>query len=130
MLVSVNVGLDCGAYSTPDECSPKGWKERVRGVPSTLFSPVSVPKSLENWKGSDTTFPVNISSPGFLEQKGLFHERILNTPRPNGVEKHTAAVREQSAEATYVITWDREDNLLIVEAVGHRRNIYDRHLPL
>lgn len=28
-----------------------------------------------------------------------------------------------------IITWDREADRLIVEAVGHRRNIYDRHLP-
>lgn len=28
-----------------------------------------------------------------------------------------------------IITWDRDDDLLIVEAVGHRRNVYDRHLP-
>jgi mRNA interferase RelE/StbE len=28
-----------------------------------------------------------------------------------------------------IITWDRDQDLLIVEAVGHRRNIYDRHLP-
>lgn len=28
-----------------------------------------------------------------------------------------------------IITWDREDDVLIVEAVGHRRNVYDRHLP-
>jgi mRNA interferase RelE/StbE len=28
-----------------------------------------------------------------------------------------------------IITWDRETNLLRVEAVGHRRNVYDRHLP-
>lgn len=28
-----------------------------------------------------------------------------------------------------IITWDREDGLLRVEAVGHRRNVYDRHLP-
>ncbi|MFB6085232.1 MAG: type II toxin-antitoxin system RelE/ParE family toxin [Halodesulfurarchaeum sp.] len=28
-----------------------------------------------------------------------------------------------------IITWDREDDVLVVEAVGHRRNIYDRHLP-
>lgn len=28
-----------------------------------------------------------------------------------------------------IITWDREADVLIVEAVGHRRNIYDRHLP-
>ncbi|WP_459825922.1 type II toxin-antitoxin system RelE family toxin [Halorubrum luteum] len=28
-----------------------------------------------------------------------------------------------------IITWDRDDDVLIVEAVGHRRNIYDRHLP-
>lgn len=27
------------------------------------------------------------------------------------------------------ITWDRENDLLVVEAVGHRRNVYDRHLP-
>ncbi|ELY97455.1 MULTISPECIES: type II toxin-antitoxin system RelE family toxin [Natrialbaceae] len=28
-----------------------------------------------------------------------------------------------------IITWDRDDNVLIVEAIGHRRNVYDRHLP-
>lgn len=28
-----------------------------------------------------------------------------------------------------IITWNREKDVLIVEAVGHRRNIYDRHLP-
>jgi len=28
-----------------------------------------------------------------------------------------------------IITWDRGEAVLIVEAVGHRRNIYDRHLP-
>lgn len=28
-----------------------------------------------------------------------------------------------------IITWERDDDLLIVEAVGHRRNVYDRHLP-
>ena len=28
-----------------------------------------------------------------------------------------------------IITWDRDDDVLIVEAVGHRRNIYHRHLP-
>ena len=28
-----------------------------------------------------------------------------------------------------IITWDRSDDPLRVEAVGHRRNIYDRHLP-
>lgn len=28
-----------------------------------------------------------------------------------------------------IITWDQDQDLLIVEAVGHRRNIYDRHLP-
>lgn len=28
-----------------------------------------------------------------------------------------------------IVTWDREASLLRVEAVGHRRNIYDRHLP-
>lgn len=28
-----------------------------------------------------------------------------------------------------IIDWDREADVLIVEAVGHRRNIYDRHLP-
>jgi mRNA interferase RelE/StbE len=25
-----------------------------------------------------------------------------------------------------IITWDREKDLLVVEAVGHRRNVYDR----
>jgi len=28
-----------------------------------------------------------------------------------------------------VITWDKENDLLVVEALGHRRYIYDRHLP-
>lgn len=28
-----------------------------------------------------------------------------------------------------IITWDQDQDRLIVEAVGHRRNIYDRHLP-
>lgn len=28
-----------------------------------------------------------------------------------------------------IITWDRDEETLIVEAVGHRRNVYDRHLP-
>jgi mRNA interferase RelE/StbE len=28
-----------------------------------------------------------------------------------------------------IITWDRENDVLRVEAVGHRRNVYDRHLP-
>ena len=28
-----------------------------------------------------------------------------------------------------IITWNRDEDVLIVEAVGHRRNIYDRHLP-
>jgi len=28
-----------------------------------------------------------------------------------------------------IITWDREADRLVVEAVGHRRNVYDRHLP-
>ena len=28
-----------------------------------------------------------------------------------------------------IITWNRSDDSLRVEAVGHRRNIYDRHLP-
>jgi len=28
-----------------------------------------------------------------------------------------------------IITWDRNRDRLIVEAVGHRRYVYDRHLP-
>ena len=28
-----------------------------------------------------------------------------------------------------IITWNREEGLLIIEAVGHRRNVYDRHFP-
>ncbi|MBP2251158.1 mRNA interferase RelE/StbE [Halarchaeum solikamskense] len=28
-----------------------------------------------------------------------------------------------------IITWDRDGDRLVVEAVGHRRNVYDRHLP-
>ncbi|ERH02929.1 MAG: cytotoxic translational repressor of toxin-antitoxin stability system [Halonotius sp. J07HN6] len=28
-----------------------------------------------------------------------------------------------------IVTWDRNEDRLIVEAVGHRRYVYDRHLP-
>lgn len=28
-----------------------------------------------------------------------------------------------------IISWDRAEDKLVVEAVGHRRNVYDRHLP-
>lgn len=28
-----------------------------------------------------------------------------------------------------ILTWDKDSDRLIVEAVGHRRNVYDRHLP-
>mgnify|MGYP006273877511 CR=1 FL=1 len=28
-----------------------------------------------------------------------------------------------------IITWDKSEDVLVVEAVGHRRYIYDRHLP-
>ena len=28
-----------------------------------------------------------------------------------------------------IVTWDKDEHVLIVEAVGHRRNVYDRHLP-
>jgi mRNA interferase RelE/StbE len=28
-----------------------------------------------------------------------------------------------------IVAWDRENDVLRVEAVGHRRNVYDRHLP-
>jgi mRNA interferase RelE/StbE len=28
-----------------------------------------------------------------------------------------------------IITWDKDADVLYVEAVGHRRNVYDRHLP-
>ena len=28
-----------------------------------------------------------------------------------------------------IIDWNREDGTLLVGAVGHRRNVYDRHLP-
>lgn len=28
-----------------------------------------------------------------------------------------------------ILSWDREDDVIYVEAVGHRRNVYDRHLP-
>lgn len=28
-----------------------------------------------------------------------------------------------------IIRWDGENDVLRVEAVGHRRNVYDRHLP-
>ena len=28
-----------------------------------------------------------------------------------------------------IVTWNRDEDLLEVEAVGHRRNVYDRHLP-
>lgn len=28
-----------------------------------------------------------------------------------------------------IVFWDRENDVIRVEAVGHRRNVYDRHLP-
>lgn len=28
-----------------------------------------------------------------------------------------------------IVDWDRGNDVLVVEAVGHRRNVYDRHLP-
>ncbi|MFK8215572.1 type II toxin-antitoxin system RelE family toxin [Haloferax volcanii] len=28
-----------------------------------------------------------------------------------------------------ILTWDKDNGVLIVEAVGHRRNVYDCHLP-
>lgn len=28
-----------------------------------------------------------------------------------------------------IVTWDREQDRIIVKAVGHRRTVYDRHLP-
>jgi len=28
-----------------------------------------------------------------------------------------------------IVTWDREADVIIVRAVGHRRNVYDRYLP-
>lgn len=28
-----------------------------------------------------------------------------------------------------IVSWDREADVITVEAVGHRKNVYDRHLP-
>lgn len=28
-----------------------------------------------------------------------------------------------------IVSWDREEDLILVKAIGHRRNVYDRHLP-
>lgn len=28
-----------------------------------------------------------------------------------------------------IVSWDRDSDRLLVEAVGHRWNVYDRHLP-
>lgn len=28
-----------------------------------------------------------------------------------------------------IVSWGRDEDRLVVEAVGHRRNVYDRHLP-
>lgn len=28
-----------------------------------------------------------------------------------------------------IVSWDRERDVIVVEAVGHRRNVYDRHRP-
>jgi mRNA interferase RelE/StbE len=28
-----------------------------------------------------------------------------------------------------IVTWDRDGGRIVVEAVGHRRNVYDRDLP-
>jgi mRNA interferase RelE/StbE len=32
-------------------------------------------------------------------------------------------------EYRVIVTWNRGAEEIIVEAVGHRRNVYDRHLP-
>jgi len=28
-----------------------------------------------------------------------------------------------------IVSWDREADVILVEAVGHRKNVYDRYLP-
>jgi len=35
----------------------------------------------------------------------------------------------RAGEYRAIITWNCDEDLLIVEAVGHRRNVYDRQLP-
>lgn len=35
----------------------------------------------------------------------------------------------RAGEYRAIVTWDRENDRIVVEAVGHRRNVYDRHLP-
>lgn len=35
----------------------------------------------------------------------------------------------RSGDYRAIITWDRDRDLLVVEAVDHRRNVYDRYLP-
>lgn len=35
----------------------------------------------------------------------------------------------RAGEYRAIIDWDRDEDVLFVEAVGHRRNVYDRHLP-
>ncbi|WP_436901198.1 type II toxin-antitoxin system RelE family toxin [Halovenus halobia] len=36
--------------------------------------------------------------------------------------------KRRTGDYRAIITWDREDDHLMVEVVGHRRNVYDRHL--
>jgi Cytotoxic translational repressor of toxin-antitoxin stability system len=37
--------------------------------------------------------------------------------------------KHRAGDYRAIITWDQDEEVLIVEAVGHRRNIYDHHLP-
>lgn len=43
----------------------------------------------------------------------------------SGWEYHTLRAGDYRA----IVTWDRSEDVTRVEAVGHRRNVYDRHLP-
>ena len=40
-------------------------------------------------------------------------------------------LRRMQSECDYraIVTWERENDRIVVGAVGHRRNVYDRHLP-
>nr|WP_231186385.1 type II toxin-antitoxin system RelE/ParE family toxin [Haladaptatus sp. DYF46] len=48
---------------------------------------------------------------------------------PSTRETHRPYYKLRAGDYRAIITWNRNDDVLIVEAVGHRRNIYDRHLP-
>lgn len=37
--------------------------------------------------------------------------------------------RVRAGDYRAIVSWNRDDTTITVEAVGHRKNVYDRHLP-